>query len=156
MKSIVGSSCIRPDSSGLAPIRSPALTTYVSGVSEPSAFVCVAKYSEPPAGTVSGAPVEVQQPTAIPPGVPASRCPWKSLNASSLTVVSFAGFGGFGGLAPGAADPIGTATTARASAAQNSSAFLIFTSPSPPLELPGELDQLGRLSSGHGLARLCL
>ena len=68
MKSIVGSSCIRPDASGLAPIRSPALTTYVSTLSEPSAFMCVAKYSAPPDGTA--------RPVAgltIVPGVPASR-----------------------------------------------------------------------------------
>ena len=84
MTSIVGSSCIRPDASGLAPIRSPALTTYVSTFSEPSAFMCVAKYSAPPEGTAS--PVAG---LTIVPGVPASRWPWKSLNASSLICVSF-------------------------------------------------------------------
>ena len=74
----MGSSWKRPDRSGVAPIMSPAPTTYVSAFSEPSRFRCVAKYSAPPAGTViaCGAPVVgfgTQQPVWIVPGVFASR-----------------------------------------------------------------------------------
>src|SRR5215210_322502 len=75
----------------------------------------VAKYSAPPAGTVTAAPVDVQHPTAIEPGVFASRWPWKSLNGSSLTVVSFGGFGS--GFALGAASAAGVKATASANAA---------------------------------------
>jgi hypothetical protein len=59
--------------------------------------MCVARYSTPPAGTVFAAqpvctPDELstglQHPTWIVPGVVGSRWPWKSLIASSWTLVS--------------------------------------------------------------------
>ncbi len=64
----------------MPPIMSPAPTTNVPPFSEPSFFMCVAKYSAPPARTFS--PVTG---SLIRPGVVASRWPWKSLNASNLT-----------------------------------------------------------------------
>ena len=116
MKSIVGSSCIRPDASGLAPIRSPALTTKVFSASEPSAFRCVAKYSAPPAGTA----VPVAGLTIVP-GVPASRWPWKSLNASSRSFVCAGGFGFFGPLA----SPTGAMASASAATASKNTVLLM-------------------------------
>ena len=86
----------------------------------------VAKYSAPPDGTA--------RPVAgltIVPGVPASRCPWKSLNASSLTVVSFGGFT-FGSPF---ASPLGAATIATASAASTTITFLLIVI-AMPLLLP--------------------
>jgi hypothetical protein len=48
--SIVGSSWKRPETSGLAPMLSPALTTSVLRFCLRSALMCVARYSAPPAG----------------------------------------------------------------------------------------------------------
>ena len=50
--SIVGSSWNSADTSGLAPIRSPAPTVIVLGFAVRRALMCVARYSMPPAGTV--------------------------------------------------------------------------------------------------------
>jgi hypothetical protein len=49
--SIVGSSWKSADSSGEAPIRSPAETTSVLRFVAALARMCVARYSAPPAGT---------------------------------------------------------------------------------------------------------
>ena len=83
--SIVGSSWKSADSSGDAPIRSPADTTSVLRFSAAFVRMWVARYSAPPAGTRgelgSG---------AIVPGVVDSRWPWKSLRPSSWTSTSLA------------------------------------------------------------------
>ncbi len=77
--SIVGSSWKSADSSGLAPMRSPAETTKVLRFASESARTCVARYSAPPAFTVPTRPLE-------PLG--GRRFPWKSLRARSWTSTS--------------------------------------------------------------------
>ena len=103
--SIAGSSWNSADTSGLAPIRSPAPTVIVLEFSSRSCLMCVARYSIPPAGTVFAAqPVwtpellltGLQQPVWIEPGVFGARCPWRSLIARSWTYVSLSFFGPFG------------------------------------------------------------
>ena len=80
--SIAGSSWKSAETSGLAPIRSPAPTVIVLRLRCRSAFRCVARYSMPPAGTVCWVhpvwtPLEsragLQQPVWIVPGVFAAR-----------------------------------------------------------------------------------
>ncbi len=72
--SIVGSSWKSPESSGLAPMLSPPLTTSVLRFLARSFLMCVARYSAPPAaGLLSGN-------VSVPGG---ARLPWKSLKLSS-------------------------------------------------------------------------
>ena len=82
--SIVGSSWKSAETSGLAPIMSPAPTVIVFGFVARSDLMCVARYSIPPATTVFcvhpvWTPEELmtglQQPTWIVPGVLAARFP---------------------------------------------------------------------------------
>ena len=75
--SIVGSSWKRPETSGLAPMLSPAETTSVLRFWARSALMCVARYSAPPAG------VRTPPGSVIVPG--GARLPWKSLMLSSWT-----------------------------------------------------------------------
>ena len=75
--SIVGSSWNSADTSGLAPIRSPAETTSVRcGFVASRRLTCVARLATPPASVSSISPDD-------PLG--GSRLPWKSLKASSWT-----------------------------------------------------------------------
>ena len=80
--SIEGSSWKRPETSGLAPIRSPAPTVIVFEFATRSDLMSVDRYSIPPAGTVFCVhPVctpavlrtGLQQPTWIVPGVLGAR-----------------------------------------------------------------------------------
>ncbi len=100
--SIVGSSWNAAESSGLAPIRSPAETTSEFGLAARSVRMWLARKDAPPAGTL------------VPPGagrmspplpVGGSRLPWKSLMASSWTSTSW-----------GLATALGTASASAANA----------------------------------------
>src|SRR5262245_10807045 len=141
--SIAGSSWNSADTSGLAPMRSPAPTVIVLEFSSRSIFMCVARYSIPPARTVYWVhPVcvpaafltGVQQPTWMKPGVSGARFPWKSLIARSRTYVSLS-FGPFAASACGA-----PSTSMSPSAASTAMVRLICVSPLPsiPLSRPAE------------------
>ena len=111
--SMVGSSWNAAESSGVAPIRSPAATVTEcrpSAAAEArSAFRWVARYSAPPAKT----------PLMVPPDeeVLGSSCPWKSFSARICSFTSFGGFGGLGGLAAVGAPAAAGRPAARAGAA---------------------------------------
>src|SRR5919109_2493569 len=83
MASIVGSSWSNAEMSGLAPIRSPAPTVIVFGFRSRRRSIQVARYSTPPASTVVVGPVWIRPPDPLG----GSRLPWKSLMASSWTLV---------------------------------------------------------------------
>src|SRR3712207_1063373 len=93
---MVGSSWKAADSSGEAPIRSPAATVIVLSSSCCSASWAswVARYAEPPAGTLTGVPSGLV-PVRIWPLDPlgGSRAPCKSLRASSCTSTGGPPFG---------------------------------------------------------------
>ena len=78
--SIVGSSWKSAESSGLAPIRSPAETTSVFGLRRLEHPDVGRKVLGAPAGTGSR-----RRARPMVPGVVGSRWPWKSLSASSCT-----------------------------------------------------------------------
>src|SRR3954453_4991286 len=95
MASMVGSSWKAADSSGEAPMRSPAATVAVLRCPWRAAFRWVARYSVPPASTVvgraaGGVVVDSVYPVVIRPPEPAggSRLPCRSLNDSSWIWVS--------------------------------------------------------------------
>ena len=111
--SIVGSSWKSPERSGLAPIRSPALTMSVfCGLSASSCWICVERYSTPPARTVVTGLLLIRIVPLVPVG--GCRLPWKSLNASTWTLTSCA----FAGLAAWVAEASARAASMRAGAAQ--------------------------------------
>src|SRR5215218_10792699 len=115
--SMVGSSWKSADTSGLAPIASPAATTSVFVFAIRSCLMCVAKYSAPPASTVWPGPTLTR---ALDP-VGGSRLPCRSLNASSWTYVSLSLFFG-----PFAANALGATMSAAARTASNTFNLVIF------------------------------
>ena len=108
--SIVGSSWNAADSSGEAPIRSPAATVTEScplaAAAARRSFRWVARYAAPPAGMPLMLPLEP---------VAGSRLPWKSLMASSWIWVCV-GLG-FAGAAWVTVPPVAMASTATVPAA---------------------------------------
>ena len=95
--SIVGSSRNRADTSGVAPIMSPDDVITWFGLRDASSRTSVAKRAAPPAGTKTSRPVAsaVAPPSGARIGtVGASRLPWKSLNAISLTFSGVSTAGG--------------------------------------------------------------
>src|SRR5688572_16243802 len=83
--SIVGSSWNKAESKGLAPIRSPAETTTVLGLSARKFAIWVARYSAPPATTFGAGQPDTAgtHPELLVGG---SRFPWKSFSARSWTL----------------------------------------------------------------------
>src|SRR5215203_3731804 len=160
--SIAGSSWNRPESSGLAPIRSPEPTVIVFALVVRSALTVADRYSAPPAGTVwlTIAPVVAffDWPVWIVPGIDWPRsltaltCPWKSLNASSWTDVSLSSFGG-GAPSAGTAR---TSTASTASAAVTESRVRFISLLLPWLQSACDPDQLLRLRGRQRLPDLCL
>jgi len=65
---MVGSSWKCADTSGLAPIMSPAPITAWSGLAARSRPISVARYAAPPAGTRRDLPVAAGSGTSIVPG----------------------------------------------------------------------------------------
>ena len=132
--SIVGSSWNSAETSGLAPIMSPAPTVIVFVFCVRRSLIHVARYAMPPAGTACGAqPVctpfvrtGLQQPTWIVPGVVGWRWPCRSLIASSCTLVEFGA--AFDPLAASACDVPTTSISPRA--ARTAIVRLIKLSPS--------------------------
>jgi hypothetical protein len=109
-----GSSRNSADSSGDAPIRSPAATTAWFGFSALAAAMAVARCSAPPAGTVMNLPGCAGSGVRMPPsgGI---RLPWKSLMAMTFTRTGPAAIGvdaGGGAGAGAVAQPASTAAQA--------------------------------------------
>src|SRR5215207_8068470 len=148
--SIVGSSWNAAEISGVAPMRSPADTNSVFGLVARRSRTVVARYSTPPALPSGSAP-----PIRPPEPSGGRRLPWKSLSARICSFRSV-GLACLPALASTRAPAMGARAIAVAITPSANSAFLIFTLPLPLLQLPGELDQLRRLSSGHGLTGLPL
>ena len=91
--SIVGSSRNRAESSGVAPIKSPAATKMWFGFLARNCATAVARCSLPPAGTSMVLVASAGSLMRMPPrgGL---RLPWKSLIASSLTLTGWVARGG--------------------------------------------------------------
>jgi hypothetical protein len=91
--SIVGSSWKSPDRSGLAPIRSPDdVSSVFAGFCVRSCLYHVARYSAPPASTVTGVPFEIDVTTRPFDPVGGCRFPWKSLIPRIWTCTAAAAF----------------------------------------------------------------
>ena len=89
----VGSSWNSADSSGLAPIRSPAATKMWFGFLARSPATAVARCSEPPAGTSMVLPASAGSLMRMPPRG-GFKLPWKSLMARILTLTGCVARGG--------------------------------------------------------------
>ena len=97
---MVGSSWNAADSSGLAPIRSPAATNTECFFLARRSLTSVAMCSAPPAETAICLVLSVGSAMAMPPSG-GLRCPWKSLMARIVTETPACEDGGTGGLLPG-------------------------------------------------------
>src|SRR6476660_8314314 len=141
---MVGSSWNAADSSGEAPMMSPAATVMLcsSLAAARSCASCVDRYSTPPAGWPAMVPLD-------PLG--GSRLPWKSLRASSLTSTG-------GGHAGPALLGVAATTAPSALVARAARPMAAFRAPGIDMELlvgigldvPGTDDRSAARMSRHG------
>ena len=153
--SIVGSSWNAAEISGVPPIRSPADTNSVFGFVARSAGRWVARYSTPPARDRDRQPAGAD-PAARARLIRRSQVPVEVVQRQDLELQIRRLRLLRRRWHPPARRRSAPGRSLVAITPSAISAFLIFTLPLPLLELLGELDQLRRLSSGHGLTGLRL